>query len=137
MNKTNAKSNVIMVGFGVSPSIKVTLESLGDKSRIFCNTNGGMGGGHLIVVADVIDTNDKSMRVHLTESNRKMIINHNWVSYVEDVELWKQVNIHENDNFTSPIIKYFITRGGAKLEQANKIDIPNNFLLEEVELRSC
>ena len=134
---------IIEIGVGVSPSIKITLESLGKKKRIFLNTNGGMGGGSLILVADILESNDNFMSIVLTERNRTMNVYHRWITYVEDVELYQQVNFHRNDNYsTSPIVKYFITKGGAKLIQSkeHEFNVKKNqyfCLLEEIEYNHC
>jgi hypothetical protein len=104
------------VGYPCTPAISTRLENLGKRLLIAVNENGGMGGGCAKLVGEVSEMNDNLIHVRLTESNRTMTVNMAWVSYMEDVTLYKRTHIHDNPNFENKTrIDYMVSKGNEQI----------------------
>lgn len=107
------------VGFPCAPANSTKLEKLGERSFIILNAMGGMGGSSYKFVAKILDKSkqiDNFIKIKLTESNRTLRINPDWISLIEDVTLYKRTHTHFNNNYKSPtMIDYMFAKGGEEI----------------------
>ena len=117
--KTETK---IEIGIPCTPAISTELLLIGPRSLIIVNSNGGIGGGsqRLVCQEGLTPKNSKMLKVELTESKRKLEINEAWISSMENVNLYRQTHVHQNENMgPSPMITYFYAKGDVILTQGH------------------
>jgi len=107
--------STIVLGVPISPSKNCELGDLGDRKLIVVNHNGRIEGGKETLIGNIESINGDLVNVHLTESNRKLQIRNNWISYTEDVTLYVRTNHHMNDSFNTPAVDYFAVKGDTEV----------------------
>ena len=129
------------VGYPCAPAISTRLECLGGRLLVAINENGGIGGGCAKLVGEISSINTKLVNVKLTESNRKLTVNLAWVSYIEEVTLYKRTHIHTNPNFENKVmIDYMIAKGKEEIVLVQELvhgELKNSKLCSHVNGDKC
>jgi len=129
------------VGYPCTPAISTSLENLGKRKLIAVNENGGMGGGCSKLVCEISSMNNQLIEIRLTESNRTMTVNPAWVSYIEDVTLYKRTHFHDNPNFSNKkLIDYMYAMGQDQIVLVQEIvhdELKNSELCKCIKSSYC
>jgi hypothetical protein len=130
----------LTIGIPCNPTISTELIMLGPRKLIGLNVNGGMAGGHVKYAVEILANvfrapNVEFMDLLLTESKREIEVNPLFVSEIEDITLYKQTHIHQNQYSKSPLVTYYYTMGDDMIVQGNKVntDLPKGV----IEIKAC
>lgn len=107
----------------VSPLKSFTIDNLGFVSRVVVNGGGGMGGSRTVYYG-VLHPSPEPDGLHMLKlpaSERNIRVNlGRYVSTDEVVNLWRATTVHDNGNFDSPMVEYFVTNPKTKVKALNR-----------------
>lgn len=116
----------IEIGALLSPWNDYDLNMLSERThRIVMSFPGSIGGDKIIYYGWIknddpeAERNPSALVIELPVSNRKLILNRNFIVSMEQCRLYKYTLNHSNDNYPTPCIKYYAFPMSIELQTVN------------------